>query len=796
MSNNLKIMGKTYNGVSSITAHDATSGTHKYVDTSDTTATAADVRIGEKFYNANGTEIQGTVEEYKPTELTADDITDLSGTVWYLNTTLVQNTGSGSLIMNIPFTSNNGKSFQRLTQPLAGLYDDLWYTSTDGSAYYPYENGAWNAGTSGYRTIAFPHSEDSSMRDTTIINWFKTNATYKGTFDLTNTIWEFKDYSEIDWTFNFSCAVRFISNGTIFKNIAKPDGWEELDYGSGNKSEKSYTNTYHGTSVWIKFGWVNEYAPFRVVKFLENGTTTIDFYNWLKANATLISAEGTVFDGIQINHFDGSTITLPVKDKISIEDIQVYNKKPEVEELDVNFIDYDGTILYSYGYQEFANLSAFPTCSCDTSFNPTYNTAEWNYSTLAAAKTYVASNKKLQIGKQYYYNYTGTLTNYVVRGLRFKIKLEEDFTNPTLAFGLNGSAMINWGDGSSLGIITGNDIDTIVSSSHNYAYAGEFWIEIVIDHDKYMKILGNTHSLLLSQDSSVTTKVNRGFYQNCIKEVWVGNNCYLGENAFAYCSGLEKIILANDTTCMTTIPQRTFYMCTSLKSIIIPDSVTTIGANTFAQCCSLNKISLPYTITSIGENAFYFVGNKSSLVFPSSLTTISTGLCQQAYNQPEIIIPEGVTTIGASAFIFNSLVRKINIPSTVTSIDSKAFSSLLSLQEIRFNSTTPPTILNSDAFDGLQTNAKIYFPVAIDSNNYITNYSDYAYGTNYPGGLGTERFIGYATINNNTNVPTINNWTGYCLWKATKKEAATSTGTTLTKGNGSEIYCYIWDNFV
>ena len=599
MGNNLKIMGNTFSNVSSITAHDATSGTHKYVDTSSTTATAADVRSGERFYNANGTEIQGTIEEYKPTELTADDITDLSGTVWYLNTTLVQNTGSGSLTMDISFTSNGGKSFYRLTQPLASLYDDLWYSGINGTV-YPYENGAWNTGTSGYRTIAFPHSEDSSMRDTTIINWFKTNATYKGTFDLTNTVWEFKDYSEIDWTFNFSCAVRFISNGTIFKNIAKPDGWEELDYGSGNKSEKSYTNTYHGTSVWIEFGWVNEYAPFRVVKFLENGTTTIDFYNWLKANATLISAEGTVFDGIQINHFDGNTITLPVKDKISIEDIQVYNKKPEVEELDVNFIDYDGTILYSYGYQEFANLSAFPTCTCDSSFNPTYNTAEWNWTTLAAAKTYVASNKKLQIGKQYI-NSSSATTRHC---LKMKIKLEEEFTSPTLAFGLNGTVLVSWGDGSSMDIITGTDVDTIISKSHTYSYAGEFWITIAIDNNNYMKILGNTHSLLLSQDSSVTTKINRGFYQNCIKEVWVGKNCYLGENAFAYCSGLEKIILTNDTTCMTTIPQRTFYMCTGLKSIIIPRSVTSIGDNAFVQCFSINEISLPNTLTTIGASAF------------------------------------------------------------------------------------------------------------------------------------------------------------------------------------------------
>ena len=63
MGNNLKIMGNTFSNVSSITAHDATSGTHKYVDTSDTTAVAGDVKKNKTFYGADGVKIQGTLED-------------------------------------------------------------------------------------------------------------------------------------------------------------------------------------------------------------------------------------------------------------------------------------------------------------------------------------------------------------------------------------------------------------------------------------------------------------------------------------------------------------------------------------------------------------------------------------------------------------------------------------------------------------------------------------------------------------------------------------------------------------
>ena len=64
MGNNLKIMGNTFSNVSSITAHDATSGTHKYVDTSDTTAVAGDIKKNKTFYGADGIKIQGTLEVY------------------------------------------------------------------------------------------------------------------------------------------------------------------------------------------------------------------------------------------------------------------------------------------------------------------------------------------------------------------------------------------------------------------------------------------------------------------------------------------------------------------------------------------------------------------------------------------------------------------------------------------------------------------------------------------------------------------------------------------------------------
>ena len=48
-----------------------------------------------------------------------------------------------------------------------------------------------------------------------------------------------------------------------------------------------------------------------------------------------------------------------------------------------------------------------------------------------------------------------------------------------------------------------------------------------------------------------------------------------------------------------------FYGCSSLTSIIIPNSVTSIGVLAFSDCSSLTSVTIPNSVTSIGNSAFY-----------------------------------------------------------------------------------------------------------------------------------------------------------------------------------------------
>ena len=53
-----------------------------------------------------------------------------------------------------------------------------------------------------------------------------------------------------------------------------------------------------------------------------------------------------------------------------------------------------------------------------------------------------------------------------------------------------------------------------------------------------------------------------------------------------------------------SIGEYAFYECSSLESIVIPNSVTSIGYAAFSKCSSLESIEIPNSVTNIGNHAF------------------------------------------------------------------------------------------------------------------------------------------------------------------------------------------------
>ena len=76
----------------------------------------------------------------------------------------------------------------------------------------------------------------------------------------------------------------------------------------------------------------------------------------------------------------------------------------------------------------------------------------------------------------------------------------------------------------------------------------------------------------------------------------------IGEYAFAGQTKLAIDLVLPEN--ITSLPDRTFYGCKSLKSLQLPSSLTSIGTSCFSGCSGLTEVELPKTVSTIGSGAF------------------------------------------------------------------------------------------------------------------------------------------------------------------------------------------------
>lgn len=384
-----------------------------------------------------------------------------------------------------------------------------------------------------------------------------------------------------------------------------------------------------------------------------------------------------------------------------------------------NFIDYDGTILYSYNATEFASLSALPA-------NPTHTglTAQgWNY-TKAQISTQLTAmpNDPIYVGQMYTTSSGATEVDITLDN--------SDFLSPYLCIAPNGTVVVDWGDGSSTNTLTGSSNTALVYQQHTYSQTGDYTIKLTVSSGKFTFYnSASNYAGVLRTINAANDRSRNKAYSSTITAIRLGTGANVGSNAFAHCYSMRSITIPS---AITSIGNNAFYYCTSIYSITIPSTFTSIGSYVFYNNNSLRIVSIPSGVTSIGSNAFAYCFSMQSITLPSGVTTIDSSAFAYCYTFQGITIPGGITSVAASTFQNCTSLQKLTIPSGVTSIATKAFQNCYDMHEYHFKRTSPPTLANTDAFSGIMSGTVIYVPSA-QLNTYKgasqwSNYSSYMQG--------------------------------------------------------------------
>ena len=331
---------------------------------------------------------------------------------------------------------------------------------------------------------------------------------------------------------------------------------------------------------------------------------------------------------------------------------------------DVNFYDYDGTLVASYTLAEAKALTTLP----DVPTHDGLTFQGWNWS----LEKIHALTRPMNVGAMYITDDGKT---------RIYIRLEEGRTSPMLGVCPNGTVTVDWGDGTTPDILTGTSTTTVKwTPNHAYAAPGEYVIKLTVDGT--MGFYGNSSS---SGGSAILRYSSSNDNRN-----------------YAYRNSIEQIELGSS---VTSIADNAFYSCYSLSLITIANGVTSIADSAFQGCNSLTSITIANGVTRIASNAF-----------------------RSCYSLASITIANGVTSIADSAFNGCYSLTSITIPNSVTRIASNAFRFCYSVAFYDFsNHTSVPTLANTNAFTNIPADCQIRVPASlVDAWKTATNWSTYA----------------------------------------------------------------------
>jgi hypothetical protein len=372
-----------------------------------------------------------------------------------------------------------------------------------------------------------------------------------------------------------------------------------------------------------------------------------------------------------------------------------------VKEKDVNFYDYDGTLLHSFTLAEAQALTELPTL-------PEHEgliAQEWNYD-LETIKSY---NRAVDIGATYITD-DGKTRLYITLDAE-KVLDVSLYISQTVANGVT----IDWGDGSATETLdgTGN-----ITPTHTSASVGDYMITLTVTDGCVLGFSKINYCVMGEAKKEITPS-------RLLTRVEIGSGVnVVSSYAFQRCISLEAVTIPNS---IKNILSYAFQECKSLKCVIVPKSANYGNDSTFMKCTLLNVISLPDGITYLSQNMFNNCISLKRITIPNTVTGIGSFCFAACYSlQGSLVIPNGITSL-TNSFSNLSSVRSIVIPPSVMTIGASAFTYLYALKYFDFTSHESVPTLFASSITSIPNDCEIRVPAALyDEWIAATNWATYA----------------------------------------------------------------------
>lgn len=372
---------------------------------------------------------------------------------------------------------------------------------------------------------------------------------------------------------------------------------------------------------------------------------------YLTSIADAIRAKNKSTDKIKAEGFAGEILSLKT------------GSSGSVMKKDVNFYDYEGTLLHSYTLAEAQMLTALPELPERNGLTA----QEWNY-TLEEIKSY---DRPVDVGAIYTTD-DGASRFYVTIDAEYRKNVNFGFQISVA----NGATM-DWGDGSAP--------ETISTASwawypHTYENFGSYVIKIT-------PIDGCT--LKFGEGSATSFQI----IGSSLKKAEFGNG--VTHINFDSCLSLKEVVIPNS---VTTVSTNCFKSCKQLQTVVLPKNVKFDNGSCYFDGSAVNKVILPHTFTGTLESAFQNCKALCDIVLPNNGNISSASLAFSACeNLDNVVLPSNMTKIYYRMFYGNAGLINLNIPNNIESIDSEAFADCIRLQKI----TLPNSLISiaSSAFN-------------------------------------------------------------------------------------------------